>query len=484
MIHKTKNNGFTLVELIVVIAIIAILSGIAIPLYANYIEKSKDAEAIANAKNAWTQHLADNVESAEKMFIYVEDEERIAAIKNGGVLDQVFGSQREAIKALADDPETMEDESAWYQASSTSVDKLYVVTTGDEGEKTNWTDTTAVFVGDSITHGSGTTKLYHAYLEEMLGFSSVTNMGVAGSCISTKSDYGSGNSPLTTRYQSIPDADLIVLFMGTNDYGHETPLGSADDIGDISFYGALNVVIPGIIEAHPNSTFVVITPLHRYGFGTSKLTGEAFTYDYLPNGRGHNLEDYVNAIKTVCGKWSVPVIDLYTKSGLDPSNPPHYSTYMPDGLHPNEAGHEKIAQIIKEHLEDCPKNAGTNGGESNITPPQDETIILQYGNKFASGYATDPTRVSSATNLYLTAGQTVTITAPGKYEWALGRTKDEYSSAIIGNYYPKNGWTNQSSCTITESGYYGITLKKSDGSAFDFASGQDSMDLYDYITVN
>ena len=78
------------------------------------------------------------------------------------------------------------------------------------------------------------------------------------------------------------------------------------------------MVIPGIIEAHPNSTFVVITPLHRYGFGSSKLTGEAFTYDYLPNGRGHNLEDYVNAIKTVCGKWSVPVIDLYTKSGLDP----------------------------------------------------------------------------------------------------------------------------------------------------------------------
>ena len=38
-----KNGGFTLVELIVVIAILAILAGIAIPAYSGYITKAKDA---------------------------------------------------------------------------------------------------------------------------------------------------------------------------------------------------------------------------------------------------------------------------------------------------------------------------------------------------------------------------------------------------------------------------------------------------------
>ena len=202
------------------------------------------------------------------------------------------------------------------------------------------------FIGDSITAGASTSKTYWEYLEEILNPMSMKAMGVSGSCVSATSDYGTSNSPLINRYTSIPDSDVITIFMGTNDYGHETPLGTIEDKGDISFYGALNTIIPGILSAHPSSRLIWITPTHRYGRGTSGILGTAFTYDYIPNGRGHNLKDYVDAIKAVCERHSVPVIDLFNISGIDPSVSEMRSKYMPDGLHPNAAGHEKIASII------------------------------------------------------------------------------------------------------------------------------------------
>ncbi len=53
-----KKEGFTLVELLIVIAIIAILAAIAIPQFTKYKNKAYDAELSADAKNAYTASVA------------------------------------------------------------------------------------------------------------------------------------------------------------------------------------------------------------------------------------------------------------------------------------------------------------------------------------------------------------------------------------------------------------------------------------------
>ena len=67
-----------------------------------------------------------------------------------------------------------------------------LATENGESEANPWSGRSAVFVGDSITAGSGTTKTYYRYLEEALDLGSVTAMGVGGSCVSAYSDYGTG----------------------------------------------------------------------------------------------------------------------------------------------------------------------------------------------------------------------------------------------------------------------------------------------------
>ncbi|MBQ4262699.1 MAG: hypothetical protein IJB83_00445 [Bacilli bacterium] len=338
-----------------------------------------------------------------------------------------------------------------------------------------WENKTAVFVGDSITYGEGTTNKYWEYLDESLNLSTVTGMGISGSTISVKSDYGTQNTPLINRYTTIPDADLISIFMGTNDYGHETPLGTIEDTTDVSFYGALNVIVPALKEAHPNSRIVFVTPIHRYGFGTSKILGTAFTYDNLPNGVGANLEDYVNAIKEVCSKNDIPVIDLFTLFKLDVTDASIRSEYIPDGLHPNAKGHQVIADLIASELR---KIAPIN----NINDDNDQTvendITMQLGNAFDPSYINDVTRASASKNIYLKAGTLISLKNSTTYNYGVS---NQTSESVVANLDFLSTWTTNT-ITIQKDGWYGITVKRVDNANIDLG-GTDPNVITGYINI-
>ena len=62
---KRKNGGFSLVELIIVIAIMAVLVGILAPQYLSYMHKAKVAADWANIRNYYTEITLDYISTGQ-----------------------------------------------------------------------------------------------------------------------------------------------------------------------------------------------------------------------------------------------------------------------------------------------------------------------------------------------------------------------------------------------------------------------------------
>ena len=113
---NTKNNrkGFTIVELVIVIAVIAILATVLVPTFGNVIKDAKDAAALQEAKNAYTNYVSDNATTADgysDVAIYMIDDttDTYVVIVNGAVLDTTYTSESDAKNAAG----TLDEGYAW-----------------------------------------------------------------------------------------------------------------------------------------------------------------------------------------------------------------------------------------------------------------------------------------------------------------------------------------------------------------------------------
>ena len=55
---KMNRKGFTIVELVIVIAVIAILAGVLIPTFSGIVNKANDSKALQEARNVYTAYTA------------------------------------------------------------------------------------------------------------------------------------------------------------------------------------------------------------------------------------------------------------------------------------------------------------------------------------------------------------------------------------------------------------------------------------------
>ncbi len=199
-------------------------------------------------------------------------------------------------------------------------------------------------LGDSITEGVGTSAPEHIYqnvLGRMVGAAEVRNFGVSGTRFALQTGENiTYPDAFVLRAQRMPaDSDLVLVFGGTNDFGHgNAPFGEMSDRTADTFCGACHVLFRGLVEKYPAARIVIMTPLQR----ADQHNPSANT--------GRPLMDYVDAIIAVAAEYSLPVIDLYRTSGICADLPVHLEMYLPDGLHPNDAGAHRVAERLAGFL--------------------------------------------------------------------------------------------------------------------------------------
>lgn len=212
------------------------------------------------------------------------------------------------------------------------------------------------FLGDSITEGYGTSgdeNIFHQVLKAQAGLAAARNYGIGGTRYAVQKNNGNPSWNSDTDLNSFcerfdrmdDDADAVVVFGGTNDYGHgNAAIGCFSDRTPDTFYGACHYLYSNLIKKYVGGkTIVIMTPLHR--------SNEFNNNNYYNEQHSRKLKDYVAIIREVAEYYSLPVLDLYAMSGMQPEVQEIKEKYMPDGLHPNNAGHIIIADKLKHFME-------------------------------------------------------------------------------------------------------------------------------------
>ena len=102
---KNNRKGFTITELVIVIAVIAILAAVLIPTFTSIIKKANDSAALQEARAIYTEYTAQHDYTsgspAQNLVIKVDDTTYLA-VKGAQMQDDIYENANEAAEDGAD----------------------------------------------------------------------------------------------------------------------------------------------------------------------------------------------------------------------------------------------------------------------------------------------------------------------------------------------------------------------------------------------
>ena len=214
------------------------------------------------------------------------------------------------------------------------------------------------FLGDSITEGVGVSNRadcrYDKRLEKMCQLSATNNYGIGGTRLAHQMcPSGKPRHDLCfcgRVYDIDPSADMVVVYGGVNDYLHgDAPFGKIGDTTPATFCGGVHFLMWYLTENFRGKPIVFMAPARCYRPGEID--------DLVPSdrpGKGPDakpLRAYVDVILETAKQFHIPVLDLYYQLGIDPHDTEQFTAYTADGLHFNDAGHEILAQRLKQFID-------------------------------------------------------------------------------------------------------------------------------------
>ena len=140
---KNNNKGFTLAELLIVVAIIAVLVAIAIPIFTSQLEKSRDAVSLANVRSAYAMSQTSILSNGNKQTSTADITEGDVTISSGFNFGTISGT----VKVANVDIKTMKADN-W---SGLATDLDYLGTFTDDGTAIDNATVTFTYADGKIT---------------------------------------------------------------------------------------------------------------------------------------------------------------------------------------------------------------------------------------------------------------------------------------------------------------------------------------------